>query len=123
MRNASAIATSVEPIGERTRPSRSASACRRRHGRRPARRRATRLPPPSCWTDALKLMKLPRSRGSTLPVMSAIAGPKRPGTQTKNSDRDPDGDGERRAREVRQRSSSGTSDGERRRSMNSRCLP
>ena len=43
------------------------------------------MPEASCWIDALKLMKLPRSRGSTLPVTSAIAGPNRPGTNTKNS--------------------------------------
>ena len=43
------------------------------------------MPDASCCSDALKLMKLPRSRGSTLPVTSAVAGPKRPGTNTKNS--------------------------------------
>ena len=42
-------------------------------------------PAPSCWIAALNVMKLPRSRGSTLPDTSAIAGPKRPGTSTKNS--------------------------------------
>ena len=52
-------------------------------------------PAPSCWIDALKLMKLPRSRGSTLPVTSAIAGPKRPVTSTKNSTAHGDDDGER----------------------------
>ena len=30
-------------------------------------------------------MKAPRTRGSALPEISAIAGPKRPGTRTKNS--------------------------------------
>ena len=50
---------------------------------RPAASDAT--PDASCWIDALKLMKLPRSLGSTLPVTSAVAGPNRPGTNTKNS--------------------------------------
>ena len=50
-----------------------------------ARRERRRFPTPSCWSDALKLMKLPRSFGSTLPVTSAVAGPNRPGTNTKNS--------------------------------------
>ena len=49
-----------------------------RRQRRDARTRAAA-------SDALKLMKLPRSRGSTLPVTSAVAGPKRPGTNTKKS--------------------------------------
>ena len=30
-------------------------------------------------------MKLPRNRGGTLPVTSAVAGPNRPGTKTKNN--------------------------------------
>ena len=50
---------------------------------RPAASDAT--PDASCCSDALKLMKLPRSLGSTLPVTSAVAGPNRPGTKTKKS--------------------------------------
>ena len=42
-------------------------------------------PDASCWTAELKLMKLPRSRASTLPLTSAIAGPKRPGTKMKKN--------------------------------------
>ena len=45
----------------------------------------TASPEPTCCSDALKLMKLPRSRGSTEPVISAIAGPKRPVTKMKKS--------------------------------------
>ncbi len=61
------------------------------------------IPDASCWIDALKLMKLPRSRGSTLPVTSAIAGPNRPGTNTKNSTRQRDDPGERQRRQMRHR--------------------
>ena len=54
---------------------------------RPAASDAT--PDASCCSDALKLMKLPRSLGSTLPVTSAVAGPNRPGTNTKKSTDNP----------------------------------
>ena len=42
-------------------------------------------PAPNCWIEALKLMNEPRSLGSALPEMSAMPGPKRPVTRTKNS--------------------------------------
>ena len=42
-------------------------------------------PAPNCWIDALKLMNEPRNRGSALPLISAMPGPKRPVTNTKNS--------------------------------------
>ena len=38
-----------------------------------------------CCTEELKLMKLPRKRGSTLEIISAIAGTKRPETKIMNS--------------------------------------
>ncbi len=49
----------------------------------PATNAAT--PAPNCWIAALRLMKLPRTRGSALPDTSAIAGPKRPVTRMKNT--------------------------------------
>jgi hypothetical protein len=83
MLSASAIATRVAATAHHPAQSKPVSApAVSRPTMSPAANDAA--PAPSCCTAPLKLKKLPRRRGATLPVMSAIAGPKRPGTKTKN---------------------------------------
>ena len=100
MRSASATATSVTATAHQPAQSKPVSApVASRPTMSPAASDAA--PAPSCCTAPLKLMKLPRRRGATLPVTSAIAGPKRPGTKMKNSDARRDRARERQRRQVR----------------------